>query len=86
MKRKPTPKDGTIEFYWYEPDNGLNVTWGKVPEVDVNLMFSWLDREVPGVRHEFQDPLRREMAPILAELQARGYDLSTFRMTIKKKK
>jgi len=86
MKRKPKSKDGTIEFYWYEPHNGLNVTWGKVPEADVNLMFSWFEREVPGVRPEFQDLLSREMPPILAELEARGYDLSTFRMTIKKKK
>ena len=85
--RAPRQKRDTIKVYfgWAEgngPD--LCVTWGPgVYRCDARLVLSAFE----GTR---ENPVARDLGHpsqswLLKELEERGYDLSTFRMTIKKK-
>jgi hypothetical protein len=87
MKGRPRYKDGTIDFYWHDSSNDLNARWGEgVKKVDVNLLFNWFGTSVSGIRDEFKSDIWDDRCPVLRELEARGYDISTLRFTIKKKK
>ena len=78
MKRKPKHKDGTIDVYWNEQEDDLGITWGKgVPKCDVNMLFNWFFTDILGVD-------KGDM-PVIEELRRRGYDVTTLRMSIKKK-
>ena len=85
MKRLPRMKEGTLEVVWGNSrEQGEDIYYVHGPgtsKADASLLHHVLACE----RRRFSLPGEPEYAPsLMDELKARGYDITTFRLTVKK--
>ncbi len=72
-------KPKTIVVKWSKRENDILYSWGDgIPKCDTSLIHSTLDYDFGREDNNFHHGL-------MAELEKRGYDLTTFKLTIKKK-
>lgn len=87
--RKPTAKDGELKAVWgkiYSYDTpDLCYAWGKgIYSADSHLIHNVFTAERYGFKMAGEPS--KPMLSFLKELEARGYDLTTFKFSIQKKK
>ena len=72
-------KPKTIVVKWSKRENDILYSWGDgIPKPDVSLINSTLSYDFSRKDHNCHHGL-------MTELEKRGYDLTTFKLTIKKK-
>ena len=82
MGRAPSAKEGEVKVQWGKDEEGLVLVWGDgASRADAYLIADTLRTET---RRETLVGLVREPA-LLEELERRGYDVSTLRLSIRKK-
>ena len=87
--RKPKLKDGELRVYWGRlPHDSPDIiyAWQGDPEMrrDTRLLHVVFGCETPD---PFEQPLFSKMNPsFIKELELRGYDISTIKFSIMKKK
>ena len=86
--RRPNIKDGELKVYWGrmphdEPDIIIEYRGDRGMKRDSNLLFNALTSKNVD---PFAKPLFSKMNPSLVEeLEARGYDITTLKFSIRKK-
>lgn len=87
--RKPKLKDGELQMYWGRVDGDVPdviLAWqgDRMMKRDTNMLHSFMCSQRPD---PFAKPLFSKMDPsMIEELEARGYDLTTLKFSIMKKK
>lgn len=87
--RKPKMQDGELRMYWGRADRhdspDVVLAWqgDRMMKRDTNMLHSYMCSKHPD---PFAKPLWSAMMPsMIEELQARGYDITTLKFSIKKK-
>lgn len=88
--RTPTPKDDTLIVAWGRTDSYSAPSLVYVyPNRDIKCDSRVVMEALEGPRHEhsFETyPNMKTIPSLIEELESRGYDITTLRLTIKKKK
>lgn len=72
-------KDKTIIVKWSKKEKDILYSWGNgIPKPDVNLIHNALD-------YNFIDKTQDIYNGLLKELEKRGYDMTTFKLIIKRR-